>query len=96
MIKFLRRFGRRTQQTSVDAFEANRDNFKTLGDMIVAYLSHTKTVHTRAELAKALNIPTATMSGRIRDLLDHGRIVEEPGRYTCGVTGNSVRGVSAA
>lgn len=90
-------FGRKkVQDTSKEAYENNEERFVTLGDRIVNHLKSVGIIMTRAELAEALAIPTATMSGRINDLLKKGRVIEEPGRFTCGVTGNRVRGVSAA
>jgi predicted ArsR family transcriptional regulator len=67
-----------------------------MSDRIVAFLQMKQTSHTRAELADALDIPTATMSGRINALVMNGRVLAEPGRFTCRITGNSVGAVSAA
>lgn len=82
--------------TSRAAFHDNVDNFETMEDRIVNYLGVHPQIHTRHELAAALRIATSTMSGRINALLRNGRVIEEPGRYTCKVTGRRVRGVSAA
>jgi predicted transcriptional regulator len=52
---------------------------------------------TRAELAKVMGIPTATMSGRIHALVKSGRIkANDPLRMHCRVTGNMVGAVSIA
>ncbi len=84
------------QQTSIDAYNDNAEHFATLGDRILAYMGSHRETRTRAEIADKLRIPTATMSGRIRELLNKGTLIEEPGRFTCRVTKNSVRGVSIA
>lgn len=51
--------------------------------------------HSRAEIAKALGIPTATMSGRVNALVKAGRVVESYS-VVCGVTGNLVGGIRVA
>ena len=84
------------QATSIAAYHDNADAFGTMGDRIMAFMRSHGETRTRAEIANQLDIPTATMSGRVHDLLGKGLLVEEPGKFECGVTGNMVRGVSAA
>lgn len=67
-----------------------------MGDRIMAYMHSHNETRTRAEIASALGISTATMSGRINTLVKAKRLVEEPGRFQCSITKNMVRGVSAA
>ena len=80
------------KDTSRAAHEANEPVFKTMNDRILHNMRHGLT-RTRAEIAAALDISTSTMSGRINDLLQTGKLVEADGRFTCAVTGNRVRGV---
>lgn len=82
------------QATSIAAYKDNADAFETMGDRIVAFMNGHKETRTRAEIAAALDVPTATMSGRVNDLLKRGRLIEEPGKFRCGITKNMVRGVS--
>lgn len=84
------------QATSMDAFNTNKTEFASMGERILAFMQTHHETRTRAEIAQALSIPTATMSGRVNALIKKGRLIEEPGRFKCSVTGNMVRGVSAA
>lgn len=84
------------QDTSIDAYQDNASNFERMTDRIMAYMLSHRETRTRAEIAEKLGIATATMSGRIHELIRKGRLVVEPRKLRCRVTRNMVQGVSAA
>lgn len=96
LTNYFKRSPAAVQDTSKDALVQNEQRFISIETQIVDYLALAGGIHTRAEIAKELDLATATCSGRVNALLKGGKIVEEPGRYPCSVTGNMVRGVSIA
>jgi hypothetical protein len=75
--------------TSREAYADNGENFKTIAERIMDRM-YDCLPRTRAELAQELGVATATMSGRVRELVLGKKLVES-GTRACSVTGRNVR-----
>lgn len=85
------------KDTSIAAHRDNKDAHVTMAQRIHAYLLSRPRWFSRAELARDLGVPTATMSGRVNQLVKEGKATEGYGqRIACPVTGRNVRGLRAA
>lgn len=84
------------RDTSTAALADNAPVLKTLADRVAGHLADHGRICTRAEIAAHFKAATATISGVVNRLIAQGRVVEEPGKYVCEVTGNQVHGVSIA
>lgn len=94
MIDYHPRRKRAVQDTSKEAYADTAAERETLADRIVAHIIKEGGIFTRHEIARDLGIATATVSGRVNELIKAGRLAEEPGRFFCEVTGRQVRGIT--
>ncbi len=86
----------RLNPSSSESFVKQAPVLASIEARVVDWMTTHGETRTRQEIAKHFGIATATMSGRIRAMLDKGKLVEETGRFHCGVSGNQVRGVTIA
>lgn len=83
--------------TSAAAYRRMQDNGRLFGatEEIVAALSRAPEPMTRREIEHVTGLRINQVSGRVRELLEHGRIVEDS-RRRCKITGNEVNTVRMA
>jgi len=79
------------QYTSQLSQEKNSDTLQKLGEMVLALIREADLVEgiSNHEIAEALQIPTATVSGLTRPLVIQG-YVRELGKRKCKITNNTV------
>lgn len=84
----------RAAQTSVDAFHTHHASGKATDQqgLILAFITERGGNWSIGEIAKAMNLEKSTVSGRLRELLDDGALVEQPKRKD-RVSGVTVRPV---
>lgn len=89
--------GRGSRSTSRDALVEHRETGKLSAQQqqVFAALTRTGQAFTRAELARHTGLPTSSICGRVKELLDLLVIVEDP-RRPCAVTGKSAHPVRSA
>lgn len=84
----------RAAQTSVDAFQTHHASGKARDQqgLILAFITKRGGNWSIGEIAKAMNLEKSTVSGRLRELLDDGALVEQPKRKdrVSGVTARPV------
>ena len=79
----------RVSKTSVDAYYrmVDRDGITNGQAAVLAAFNRPGATFTRAELEKATGMRSGSICGRVRELVDDGRLEELP-RRTCSVTGD--------
>lgn len=84
----------RTAATSIDAFQAHHTSGKAADQhgLILAFITSHGGDWSIGEIAKAMNLEKSTVSGRLRELLDDGALVELPKRKD-RVSGVTIRPV---
>lgn len=84
----------RTAATSIDAFHSHHTSGKAADQhgLILAFITSHGGDWSIGEIAKALNLEKSTVSGRLRELLDDGALVELPKRKD-RVSGVTIRPV---
>lgn len=75
------------QETSIQCYHSHQQQFKTQEEIIYDWIAtHNKPAPTRREIAKAINLETSSVAGRVNELLAK-KLIEESGKRKCSITG---------
>lgn len=82
---------RKKQWTSQNSYEQNQETLQKLGEKVYLLIAQSSVEEgiSNHEIASALNVPTATISGLTRPLVLQGQ-VRELKKRKCKITGNTV------